>query len=122
MFGELLEHFIVGGDETCFQAGKDGTVCVIAAANKRKHEKKTMDSCDSITLYQTGGCAGDTGPTAFLCAGQKRQTGYSDKFLLENGAMAGSTIAMTPSAYMTIEAWKEITPKMCFGMRRLNNG
>jgi hypothetical protein len=34
--------------------------------------------------------------------------------------MAGLTIAMTPSAYMTIEAWEEITPKMCFGMRHLN--
>jgi hypothetical protein len=120
MFGETIEHFIVGGNETCFQAGKDGTVRVIAAANKKKHEKKTMDSRESITLYRTGGCAGDTGPTAFLCAGQKRRVGYNEKFLSDNGAMPGSTIVMTPNAYMTIEAWEEITPMMCSGMRQLN--
>jgi hypothetical protein len=67
MFGEITEHFIVGSDETCFQAGKDGTVRVIAAANRKKDEKKTMDSRDSITLYRTGGCEGDTGLTTFLC-------------------------------------------------------
>jgi hypothetical protein len=94
--------------------------CHRAAVNKKKHEKKTMDSRESITLYRTGGCAGDTGPTAFLCAGQKRRTGYNDKFMLDNGAMPDSTIAMTPTTYMMIDAWEEITPKMCSGMQGLN--
>jgi hypothetical protein len=44
MCGEIIEHFVVGCDETCFQAGKDGFVHVIAAANKKKHEKNIVDS------------------------------------------------------------------------------
>jgi hypothetical protein len=68
-FGELIHHFIVGGDETCFMGCEQGTVKVIAAAGRSKHEKKTHDSRASISMYQTGSVAGDTGPTVFLMAG-----------------------------------------------------
>jgi hypothetical protein len=40
---------------------------------------------------------------------------------MDNGTMPGSTITMTPaSTYMTIEAWEEMTPKMCSGMQQLD--
>ena len=38
-FGELIEHFIVGGDETCLIADADGDLKVIGKAGKKKHEK-----------------------------------------------------------------------------------
>ena len=32
-------------------------------------------------------------------------------------APSGSCVAMTPSAYMTNETWREIGPKLCAGIR-----
>lgn len=59
-------------------------------------------------MFRTGTPAGDNGPTAFIMKGKRSR--YKDKFLIDNGAAKGSTIAMTENAFMTIEAWEEITP------------
>jgi hypothetical protein len=119
-FGELIHHFITGGDETCFMACEEGTVKVIGSAGRSKHEKKTVDSRISITIYRTGSVAGDTGPSVFLLAGKKRRNGFNDAFLLRNGAAVGSTIIMTETAYMTTDAWEEMTPSVCKGLRNMN--
>ena len=119
-FGELIHHFITGGDETCFQACEQGNISVIGSTGRKKHEKKTCDSRCSITLYRTGSVAGDTGPTLFLLAGKQRREGYTDKFLHDNGAAPGSTVLMTQNAFMTIEAWEAMTPKLCAGLRKIN--
>jgi hypothetical protein len=70
-FGKLIHHFIVGGDETCMMACDDGAIHIIGSADRKKHEKKTHDSRVSITMYQTGSVAGDSGPTSFLLEGVK---------------------------------------------------
>lgn len=99
-FGELIHHFIIGGDETCFLANGDGDLCVIGDAKKRRHDKKIADSRASITMYRTGSVYGNNGPTGFLMKGQKRRTAYSDEFLIEHGCAEGSTVIMTENAYM----------------------
>jgi hypothetical protein len=118
-FGEVIHNYIVGGDETCFQASDIGGALVVASHDNKKAEKKSQDSRDSITLYRTGSPSGNTGPTAFLLKGKYRRTGFTDEFLVRHGAKPGSTIAMTPSAYMTEEAWLEITPNIIKGIRSM---
>ena len=42
---------------------------------------------------------------------------YTDEFLVQNGAAPFSSILMTPSAFLTDEAWQEIVPKLIKGIR-----
>ncbi len=116
--GELLHHFVVGGDETGMLAS-DGNVKVIGSIEKKKHEKILADSRCSISMYRTGCIAGDTGPTIFLCSGKKKRAGFTDKVLLQNGAAPGSTIIMTENAYMTNDAWEEMAPNIVKGIRQM---
>ena len=46
--------------------------------------------------------------------------GYDDIFLIRNGAKEGLQIIMTPSAYMTTEAWEEMGSKYCAGLQKYN--
>ena len=120
-FGELIQYFVVGGDETYLMACEEGTILVISSAGRKKHEKKSHDSPISITMYRTGSVAGDTGPTIFLLEGKKKKQGFTDSFLIDtNGASVGSTIVITPSAFMTIEAWEQMTPFVCKGLWAIN--
>jgi hypothetical protein len=118
-FGELIAYFIVGGDESGFIANADGTVRIVGDRSKSKHEKNCADSRSSITLYRTGFVAGHNGPTAFIMTGKNRRTGYTDKFLMNNGCEEGSTIAMMETAFMTTKAWEEITPSLIQGYRAM---
>ena len=86
---------------------------------KKKHELTTADSRVSTTIYRVGSPSGATGPTAFLPPGVRRHTGFTDEFLVKNGAAPGSTIVMTPTGYMTEEAWVELAPKMAGGIRAM---
>ena len=52
LFGGLIQHFVFGGDETCFQACPNGDVRIIDSAGIKKHELKTQDSLFS---YQCTG-------------------------------------------------------------------
>jgi hypothetical protein len=97
-FGEVMEHFVLGGDEMCFLASA-GDVHIIGDRRKKKHEITTANSRVSTTVYRTGCCSGATGPTAFLPPGQRRQTGFTDEFLEKHGAVSGSTIVMTPTGH-----------------------
>ena len=119
-FEEVLHMFIVGGDETCFMACPDGTIKVVGCSTKSKHEKRSNDSRASITMYRTGCVNGDTGPTMFLLKGKCKRKHYTDEFLKQYGAKPGSTVIMTPSAFMTIEAWEQMTPKLVKGLCNIN--
>jgi hypothetical protein len=109
-FGDLIRHFIFGGDETCFQACPNGEVKAIGAAGRKKHEKKTHDYRVSSTLYRTGNIAGVTGPTIFLLKRKRKRDGFTDKFLVDKGAAIGSTANMTHTAFMTEDAWCKKQP------------
>ena len=120
-FDELIHHFLVGADETCMMACEDGKILVIGSAGRKKHEKKTNDSRVSITMYRTECVAGDTGPTVFLLKGVRKRQGFTDAFLEKKcEAKVGSTIIMTPNAFMTIDAWEAMTPSVCKGLRNIN--
>ena len=44
---------------------------------------------------------------------------YTDQFLVENGAAHFSTIVMTPSGFLTDEAWRFIVPLLIKGIRKV---
>lgn len=67
-FGELMPHFVVGGDETCLLAS-NGNVMILGDKLRKKHETASANSRTSITMYRTGSAAGTHGPTAFLPPG-----------------------------------------------------
>ena len=115
---------------------------VIGFAGKLKHERNIMDSRASITAYRTGTVGGSTGPTIILLKGTKLRRGYvtifilqiwyytassyicvwclhnySDTFLRKYGLANGSTIIMTPNAFMTTEAWSAMIPHLLKGYR-----
>ena len=117
-FGEVMPHFVIGGDETCFLASS-GDVKIIGDKEKKHHDVTTGSSRTSITIYRTGSAAGTDGPTAFLPPGVRVKSGYTDEFLVTNGAAPGSTIVMTPTGYMTEDAWVELAPKMAKGIRNM---
>eukprot|EP00978_Attheya_sp_CCMP212_P031727 scaffold120920_cov35-Attheya_sp.AAC.1 len=118
-FGEVIHHFIFGGDESCMMASA-GELSIVGSMDRKKHEKKIADSRVSITLYRTGSVAGSQGPTIALMKGKRRKVGYSDKFLVKKGFAEGSTIIMTPTAFVTEEAWEEMTPFVIKGIRSID--
>ena len=68
--------------------------------NSRSHccniAHKKLVSETSSPLYPTGSVSGDTGPTMFLLQGIQRIAGFTDKFLVINGAAVCLTVVMTP--------------------------
>ena len=114
----IMKHFLANGDEECVQAS-DGQLKVLGDKERRKHEKNVDDSRISMTIYRTGTGGGTNGPSASVMGGDKLREGYTDAFLVRNGSAEGSCLVMTPTAFMTIEAWREITPKITAGLRML---
>jgi hypothetical protein len=89
-FGELIQHFIIGGDETCMQ------------------DINNNDGQTSITMYRrTGAFFGEQGPTTFLLKGVQKLHGFTDNFLIMNGAAVGSTL--------TEVAWEAMTSVLVKG-------
>ena len=117
-FGEVMPHFIIGGDEIGFQAN-GAEVKIVGDAHRRKHEKDTASSRVTISVYRTGSTAGSTGPSVILPPGVRKVTGWTDAFLVAHGAAPGSTIVMTDSGYMTEEAWRECAPSVIAGIRNM---
>ena len=104
-FADLETHFILCCDEACLMAGAKGAVKVLGDVEKAKHEKILNYSRDSITILRCASTAGSTGPTNLVMQGNKAKEGNNETFLLRHGAAPGSTIEMSPSAFMTREAW-----------------
>ena len=65
-FGEVMKHFIVGGDESCFMADADGNLKIFAEKGRNKHEKKAGDYRGSLTAMRYGAAGGSNGPSAFI--------------------------------------------------------
>ena len=110
-FGELIEHLIIGGEETWLIADADGYMKIIEEFSRKKHENKVSDCRASCTMQQTGIAGGSNSPTAFVIKG-KQKPGYTDNMLKENSAEHGSTVVMTENAFMTEETWLALTPKV----------
>ena len=119
VFGEVIQHCIVGLDEMCLMSDHHGNLRVIASANNKKHEKLLQDCRVSITIVRTGTPGGATGPTIFVLKGVQAKKEFSDDCLLKYGMDVGSTIRMTESAYMTDVAWLQASKAIVKGYRHL---
>lgn len=106
MFLHVVEWFIWNWDETCAMA-KDGKLAILGDAGIKKHQKNLDDSRESITALRTG-CAKGNGPTVFLCKGERVAPGFNQNFFENRGMVGGTCVLMTPSAFMTIEAWRKV--------------
>ena len=89
----------------CLVSEAHGNLQMVAAADKKKHEKLLQDCRVSITIVRMRTIGGTTGPNIFLLKGNKRKHVFSDAFLERHGMAKGSTIIMTENAYMPDEAW-----------------
>ena len=93
---------------------------IVGSTDRKKHEKAIADSRVSMSLYRTGSIAGNQGPTIAVMAGKHRRAGFTDQFLVKHGMAKGSTIIMTPTAFVTEEAWEEMTPFVIKGIRSMD--
>ena len=117
-FLRIMKHFVLNLDEECVAAA-DGSVRIIGDKEKKKHEKNIHDSRTTMTMVRCGTAGGNCGPTFFLCAGERVKTGFTDEFLTNNGAQPGSSVVMTPNAFMTQDAWSIIVPKLIVGIGQM---
>jgi hypothetical protein len=70
-FDKVCDSFFGNLDESCFMTNSDGKVKVVASNEKRKTEKITDDSRQSITSVRVGMASGEEGPYIFLAKGQE---------------------------------------------------
>lgn len=111
IFWEVIDHFVVGGDEACFMADANGSLKVMGAAGVKKHEKKVSDMRPSITAFRSGTAAGNNGSTGFIMImrGVRKKTSFTYEWLLKEGCEVGSTILVNEEAFMTDESWLEMS-------------
>ena len=69
-----------------------------------------FDVRDSVSMLRSGSPANVSGATYLLLAGKNRNPVYTDEYLVRHGAKKYSTIVMTPTGYLTKEAWAIIVP------------
>jgi hypothetical protein len=120
-YKEVEDHFTLNRDESNFMAS-EGTVRVIGNKKKRKQEKNSNDSCESITGFCVGSTAGTEGPHIFLIAGKTLDNYPSmkiKKFAKTYKAPPGSHVVPTPSAYMTNQVWIEMAETVAMGIRAM---
>ena len=106
-------------DESSYLAS-DGVVNVIGGRGKKKHEKNMADCRESITVVRVGSSSGVDGPRVYLAKGKEIELNSFKDFTANYKAPHGSHIVMTPIAYMTDEAWRELVPKLCEGIRAMD--
>ena len=92
---------------------------MLGDVEKAKHDKTLDDSRASTTIVRCASTAESTGPTNFVMQGTKLKEGYTEKFLFRHGAAPGSSFAMSPSAFMTCEAWLAMALKRAKGIRAM---
>ena len=112
-FMKLKDCFMVNLDESCFM-GSEGVLRVIGSAARKKHEKNTSDSRQSITIVRVGSAAGMEGPHIFLAKGMEltAESMLKKNFARIHKAPIGSFVEMTPNVYMTNEVWMKIVPHL----------
>ena len=117
-FMKLKDCFMVNLDESCFM-GSEGVLRVIGSAARKKHEKNTSDSRQSITIVRVGSAAaGVEGTCIFLAKGVELtfESMLKKNFARIHKAPIGSFVEMTPKAYMTNIVWMKIVPHLCDGI------
>jgi len=115
---KMVDHFILNLDESCMMAS-DGNVRIIGNVKKKKHEKNNSDSRDSITTVRIGSAGGAGGPRIFLAKGKSNELKTLSDMPKNHNSPPGSCVVMTPSAYMTNEAWAAMSEGMCKGIREM---
>ena len=116
-FTDVMDYFVVNLDEECITA-QGGVVKIEGAASVKKHEKETGGRV-SMTMMKSITAAGDVGPVTCLMAGQTKKRGFSNEDLVKMGAPVGSSVIMTPTAFMTDYAFDELAEDFAFGVRNL---
>jgi hypothetical protein len=102
-------------DEECIMACGH-RVRIVGSRNVRKHELLQLARF-SITVLKCGCAAGTWGPVIFLVKGTVKPVWATDEWLEKEGMPPGSTILMTPNAFMNNDAFTELTPLMLHGQR-----
>ena len=114
-----MDHFIGNLDESCFMIS-DGEIKVIASASKKKTEKRTDDTRESITTVRIGLCSGDQAGYYFLSKVIRLERKYFKDLYKNFNSPKGSIVIMTPNAYMPDDAWLELVPHLCQSIREMN--
>jgi hypothetical protein len=120
-YKEAEDRFTLNGDESNFMVS-EGTVRVIGNKKKRKQEKNSNNSQESITGFCVGSAAGTEGPHIFLIAGKTLDNYPSmkiKKFAKTYKAPPGSHVVPTPSAYMTNQVWIEMPETVAIGIQAM---
>ncbi len=118
-YTQVEDFFCLNLDETNFMAS-EGTLHVVGNKNKKKQEKNSNDSQDSIMNVRIGSAAGTEGPCIFLAKGKSLKTHPSfkpDNFTKSYKSPPGSHIVMTPSVYVTDMAWIEMAERVALGIQ-----
>ena len=115
---KLKNFFTLNLDESCVMAS-EGIVRVIGNKEKKKQEKNIQDNRDSITTVRVGSAGNIDGPRIYLAKGKECDLESFNNFCDHYDSPPGSCVEMTPNAYMTNEAWANICPKMCKGIREM---
>ena len=85
---------------------------------KNLHLTNLVLSCRaSVTQIRSGFPANKSGPTFWCAEGKIKNPVFTDEYLVRNGAAPFSTVIMTPSAFLTDEAWQQIVPRLIKGLR-----
>jgi hypothetical protein len=114
-FCEVMPEFLLGLDKMCLMSDAHGDLQVVASADKKKQEKLLQDSRCSITVVCTGTMSGTTGPTYFLLKRTTCKKSFNNTNLIKYSMKPGSTIIMTENAYMTDDAWLQVSKKIVKG-------
>ena len=98
----------------CIQIGADEACLMELLIRKNKKGKFPTSECRAsiITMFRSGVSIGGNDLTGFFMKGKKRRAGYTDNLLVNHGCEEGSTIIMTENAFMTNDAWIELTKKV----------
>ena len=116
-FKTVQSHFVGNIDESCVM-GNEGTIKVVGAADRKKHEKNMDDFRESITTVRCGNAAGNIGPLFVLAKGKKMNCASVANQIKEQ-APPESKVLMTPNSYMTDETWLELSHSLGKGIRSM---
>lgn len=127
LWRHLAKHFVFNLDEANHQASSGADTIVAdgqSRGGRKKKEKNTTDSRLSITAVECGNAAGDDGPSVYLLEGKEIPASIkglygNSKYLQRCGAPANSFVVMTPSAFMTNEAWDDMAEALGKGIREV---